>query len=33
MTTKKNPYTKNISSADAQIKFGHCTADLSLIHI
>ena len=27
MTTKKNPYTKNISSADAQIKFGHCTAD------
>lgn len=27
MSIKKNPYTKNISSADAQIKFGHCTAD------
>jgi len=27
MTTKKNPYTKNISNADAQIKLGHVTAD------
>jgi|TARA_E500000318_G_scaffold91482_1_gene89716 hypothetical protein len=27
MSTKKNPYTKNISNADAQIKFGHITAD------
>ncbi len=27
MSTKKNPYTKNISNADAQIKFGHVTAD------
>jgi hypothetical protein len=27
MSTKKNPYTKNISNADAQLKFGHCTAD------
>lgn len=27
MSVKKNPYTKNISNADAQLKFGHCTAD------
>ena len=27
MSVKKNPYTKNISNADAQIKLGHVTAD------
>jgi len=27
MSIKKNPYTKNISNADAQLKFGHCTDD------
>ena len=30
MTTKKNPYTKNISSVDAQIKFGHVTLIMRL---
>ena len=27
MSTKKNPYTYRKGTSDAEMKFGHCTAD------